>query len=270
MKWGNLLIISTIITSSLTQASTCKDKYLEEIKNNKTVSDKIIRSTGDVIPYLGYMGGVAIFGTSAGALVGYAGLPLALILEDQIEDAVKDAKLMKMVRLVNESEIELGLMARPQPDEPQKIVIPVDGKSNKEKRAQRRQNRKANREFNAIKRGNKRIVKENNIAQQTFSDLLEELKETHPEVTATEVANLISQVDRDGKLCNGSIRQQDMTFNTRSDYKSIDANDTKREMKAKNRHNNRVSKHNSKIHEKKFRKRFAFEKQLIKYLNSQL
>jgi hypothetical protein len=52
---------------------------------------------------MGYLAGIAVFGTSTGAIIGYAAVPVLFLSEDLIENGIHDARLTKMVRLITQS-----------------------------------------------------------------------------------------------------------------------------------------------------------------------
>jgi hypothetical protein len=270
MNIKRLLIASLLIISTIAQANTCREKYQTKIDNNTTVAMEMFKwdYTGEVIPVLGYYGGYLIFGTHIAAFAATSVVPLALVAEHLIEDAIKDANLKNMIRVINESQYQLQIVDRPVVNPAQKIIIPVDGKTKEERKTQRRQNRRANREANTIERANKKISKENSKSTRLFTSIFTTLQKDAPDTTPEEVALLILDADANEDLCNGQIRNIKKDLKLRSDFKKIEGNKKQQRQAAK--YNKQIQKHNDKVFKLIATKELALKKHLIKFLKAQL
>jgi hypothetical protein len=264
------MLLSILANTSFAQTS-CIEQYRQEIKNNTTVAQELLRMdyTGDILPYAGYVLGIKIFGTSNAALAGYIGLPLLLIGEHYIEDGVHDSRLKSVIRLINESRIILGLdqVLKPRTDIQEEVV--VDAASRAQRRVQRKYNRGARRHNRELKRYNKSITNEKNKRERLFEQLMQNLSKTISFVDQVEVAGLIHEAEEKQLLCNSEIGTYGRDLELRSDYVEVDG-PTKRERRKQKRHNKQVDKHNSNVRRTIEKLKFAIKSNLTDFIKEQL
>lgn len=267
-----LSLLATFTTQAFANTNSCVEKYQYQIENNLTVTDKLLRMDeqgGATWQYMGYLAGIAVFGTSTGAIVGYTAVPVLFLAEDLIENGIHDARLTKMVRVITQSRIMLGLEDQPAIRTDVKQEIAVDGTTKKERRAQKRHNRKVRRHNRRLVKYNQALAKEKEKREEGFAKLVSKLSEQNSFVEQEDVARLIVDADESGILCDGSVQTMGRELEMRGDFVQVNG-ETKRERRQQRRHNRKVERHNSRVNKKLLKHRFTKQNKLIKYLNEQI
>jgi hypothetical protein len=209
-------ILSICLILSLSSiADTCKNKFKKEIIENQTIAEKIMMnefyySSQAVFGTYGYFA----FGLNPVTISLFFGIPLTLTTGHFLEDAIKDHQLLTMIRLISESEYELGYLERPTGENSIIIKRPETGVDNKEKRQNKKYNKKA---VKSALREKEAILRENQKGQKIFTNLVSKIKKTRPEYNRKKIATFILNAEADGSLCNAKMRK-DVNGNNNSAF----------------------------------------------------
>lgn len=270
------------------QADSCVDVYKERIESKETFAMGVADLGEPVLAGVtlpGFIVGGA-WGANTGAYLILAGslpwtavpgalaIPALLVAEHFIEEAVRDAPLNRMVKILAESRIQLGL--------DQEVELRTDFQeeleiNNSHSGDVRRQRKAANLEISEhnrlISRFNKAVTDAKESREKAMGHLLSKLTARGINADPRQVYQLIADADAAKLLCNGEIRYlgQDLSERTDLDDRSLTrANSSRGERREQRKHNNEVKRHNHKVNTKVNYKNLAKRNDLIEYLAEKL